>query len=513
MTLVKQFFVRRSSRLLPYLDWMVVLLGIALLTALLLPNVFNASAYFDEGYSAYLAKQDVLTMAGYTALDVHPPLYYALLHFWQGIAGTDVGPLRILSVIFAWIAVIFGFLTVRRWFGRHAAWLAVLLMALSPLFIRYGAAMRMYTLALAIAFAATYVLLRATADTKQRKWWIIYGVLVSAGMWTNYFTALVWLTHLIWLAYEHRQNKKIMRRWLLAVVGAVVLYLPWLPWLVFRYGEIQANGFWIKPISIDTLSSTVTQSLVFRSAADTTSWLGVGVIMLVTSLSVAGYVAYKHVKKQQQAPFRLVLAMSSLPIILLAVSSLPPLRPSYVYRYVLVAAVACSLLMAIILTYARFKQHDTAKRVGLTTLTILILMSGALQTLTHGNRNLDTNTQNKIAQAVGDAQGSGLPATLVVRSPYTYYAARLYHASNYPVKFLFYSGLAKVGSTKPLYDHPEDSVPNFNKFDKVWLIGEDKYAVVPPQSGTWTEKKRFVEYDDVTKKPIAYAVYYERTTR
>ena len=509
---MKQFFVRRSSRLLPCLDWAVVVFGIALLTVFLLPNVFGASAYFDEGYSAYLANQGVLAMAGYTALDVHPPLYYALLHFWQSIVGSGVAQLRMLSVIFAWITIVFGFLTVRRWFGHRAAWLAVLFMALSPLFIRYGAAMRMYTLALAITFAATYVLLRAVAERDTRKkWWIIYGILVSAGMWTNYFTALVWVTHLIWLLYEYRSNKKLMRRWTQAIVGAIILYLPWLPWLVFRYGEIQVNGFWIKPISLDTLASTVTQSLVFRTSADTTSWLAIGVILLVTGLALAGGNAYKRVKKQQQAPLRLVMAMSSLPIMLLAIGSLPPLRPSYVYRYVLVAAVACSLLLAVILTYARFRHHDGIKRVGLIALTIVILGSGALQTLTRGNRNLDTNTQNKIAQAMHNAQHTDKPATIVVRSPYTYYAARLYQAPGYPVKFLFHQDLAKVGPSKPLYDHPQESVVNFNSLSKVWLVGEDPYSVAAPQ-GTWTKQKSFTEYDDVTKKPIAFAAYYERTT-
>src|ERR1700740_475530 len=98
-------FLRKRPEIpyLPLFDWVAVVLGVVLFTVAVIPNLITASAYFDEGYSASLAKFDVFTMAGYTALDVHPPLYYAVLHFWQGIVGDDVAQLRLLSVFFGWI--------------------------------------------------------------------------------------------------------------------------------------------------------------------------------------------------------------------------------------------------------------------------------------------------------------------------------------------------------------------------------------------------------------------------
>ena len=121
---MKKFFDRhRESRLLQLLDVLVVLVAVLIFTFTVMPNVLHASAYFDEGYSAYLAKLDLWSMANYTALDVHPPLYYAALHFWEMIAGNGVSQLRMLSVVFGWIAMVFGFLIMRRSFGRRAAWL------------------------------------------------------------------------------------------------------------------------------------------------------------------------------------------------------------------------------------------------------------------------------------------------------------------------------------------------------------------------------------------------------
>lgn len=509
---MKNLFARhRESRYLPLFDWAALIGGIVLITIVSLPSLLTASAYFDEGYSAYLAQFDPLTIAAYTALDVHPPLYYTLLHFWQNIVGLDVAQLRFLSVLFAWIAIFFGWLIARRWFGRPAVWIAPLLMAISPLFVRYGAVMRMYTLALAIALAGTYVLLRAV-NSKGRKWWALYAVLVAAGMWTNYFMALVWVTHVIWLLYIFRKKTAIIRSWRWAFGWSVVLYLAWLPMLLFRYGEIQVSGFWIKPFSIDTLVSTVTQSIVFHNAAMTKTWLAVGVITLITAIALVGRAVYKQFDNTKKQPFLLVLAMSSLPVILLVIGSLPPLRSSYVYRYVLVASTSAAILTAIILAYAKFKHHNTVLRTGLFALTFILMGYGASNVMVAGNRNLDTNSQNLISTVMGDIHRSGHKASIIVRSPYTYYVARMYTDPDYRVKFVYSSNLEQIGSTKPLYDHPENSIDNFDGLTKVWIVGEDARSVVPPQ-GHWVKKDFFNHYDTETNKLVAAGAYYERTTK
>ena len=41
----------------------------------------------DEGYSIYFAAMPLADMASLTAVDIHPPLYYALLRGWRLAAG------------------------------------------------------------------------------------------------------------------------------------------------------------------------------------------------------------------------------------------------------------------------------------------------------------------------------------------------------------------------------------------------------------------------------------------
>lgn len=502
------FAHRHEFQWLPLINWAVIFIAIILFTLATLPNVLQASAYFDEGYSAYLAKQDLWSMAIYTALDVHPPLYYAVLHFWGQIFGSGVAELRLLSVVFGWIAIIFGFLIVRRSFGYRAAWLATFLMALSPLFIRYGASMRMYTMALAIGLAATYVLM--IAKTSKKRWpWVIYALLVALGMWTNYFTALIWIAHFIWIAYEDRKKRRALKAWLISIATAVVLYLPWLPALLYRAGEIQVSGFWIKPLSIDTLVSTITTSLVFRSSSNTTSWLAVGVIALIGTLLFVGWRTYHQLDKDKKPSFRLIATLTALPVLLLAVASLPPLRPAYVYRYILFASVMSSLLIAVIVTYARFRRHDMVKKFLLYALAIIIFASGAYRATVIGNRNLDTDSQNKLAQVIYRIDKAEGTSHLVLRSPYSYYAASLYASDKLDIKYLYNDSIAKIGSTRPLFDHPRDGVKTIS-YNKFWFVGEDRNSVAPPREGNWKVIQTFVEYDDINKKPAAYARQFER---
>lgn len=501
----------RNKRLLRIyiLDLLGVFLACALYAAFVLPSLTTASTYFDEGYSAYLARYDFLSIAQYTALDVHPPLYYAILHMWQGVVGGGAVELRLMSLLFGFVTIAFAFLLVRRLFGRKAAWLSVVLLALSPLFVRYGSSMRMYTMALAIVVSATYVLHVAITRGSSRLWWGMYAVLVAAGMWTNYFTALAWMSHAIWVFYEYR-HASIFRSWKLAIIGAVVLYLPWLPLMLFRYGEIQVNGFWIKPISIDTLASAFSQSIVYKSAAQTETWLAIAVVTFIVSLFIAGRKVYSTLKKENKKDLRLILAMSALPVVLLVVGSLPPLRSSFVYRYVLVSAAFATIVTGIIVCYVRFKKHNSIKRAFLVILSVALFGMGAFETTRAGGRNLDTGVQNKLSQVIMGVKGSSYPAPIVLRSPYSYYAAHFYGTDSFPVKYIYSQGLEKVGSTKPLFDHSEESIRDFNQFNKVWLVGEDRYLVAQPKQGSWRQKDSLVEYDDATKKPVAFASYYER---
>ena len=63
------------------------------------------SLWYDETVSALLASKPLAAMWAHTARDIHPPLYYALLHAWRQAAGHSEFALGFFSLWFG-IAII-----------------------------------------------------------------------------------------------------------------------------------------------------------------------------------------------------------------------------------------------------------------------------------------------------------------------------------------------------------------------------------------------------------------------
>jgi uncharacterized membrane protein len=58
------------------------------------------SIWADEGFGIYWASQDLGAMSGLSEADIHPPLYYTLMHFWMLLAGNSEYSTRFFSVFF-----------------------------------------------------------------------------------------------------------------------------------------------------------------------------------------------------------------------------------------------------------------------------------------------------------------------------------------------------------------------------------------------------------------------------
>src|SRR5512135_228648 len=75
--------------------------------------------WWDEGYSVWFATHSLGQMALLTAQDIHPPLYYALLHGWIRLFGAGPVALRLLSVIFGVLTIPAIYLAGRQMIGRR----------------------------------------------------------------------------------------------------------------------------------------------------------------------------------------------------------------------------------------------------------------------------------------------------------------------------------------------------------------------------------------------------------
>ncbi len=218
---MSRFTVRQRALLL-----VILMVGFALR----LYRLGADSLWYDETVSALLASKTLPAMWAHTARDIHPPLYYALLHGWRLLAGGSEFALAFLSLWFGLLHVALA-AHLGLWFYRPQVGLvAALLAALSPLGVWYSQEVRMYTLG-----AFWLLLLLIVIGRFLRKggrgwmWPMAYAVLAALSLWTLYYSAFALVAlNLFVLAWLARQPRRL-GRWLAVQVGVIVLYAPWLP--------------------------------------------------------------------------------------------------------------------------------------------------------------------------------------------------------------------------------------------------------------------------------------------
>jgi uncharacterized membrane protein len=508
---VQNIFARRWT------DWFVLASGIVVFAGLAAATITKSSIWFDEAFSTYITRFHFFDIARYTATDVHPPLYYWILKLWEMGFGTSDLAVRSLSVVFGATAIIFGFLLVRRLFGRKAAYLSLLFLILSPMLIRYSQEARMYTLAATITLAATYVLTFAH-EAKKRRLWVIYGILVGLGMWTHYFTALVCLAHWVWRCIVLRQktNKAIKgkkfaavffsKNWIVAHIVAIGIFLPWLPFMAYQLGGIQGTSFWIPPVGIDTPTNYLTNVFYYLEHGQVSGWFAALLIGLVVFFIVLVVRLYKSLPKAKRQWYLLLLSIAIVPVVLLFVASLPPLKSSFVERYLIPATLSLMMLMGV--TFAiMLPKFKKIWRIVVIVIVVGMMSFGISNVYFYGNYNKSSNVNTKVKQVIAEiAQKGKSGEPIISNSPWVFYEAINYATPEHPVYFVDALTDYIYGSLDMLKDNDQFKIKNLAAFTSehpvVWYIGVSGADSLTPPASNWKELQHFGIYDVVNKQTL-----------
>jgi uncharacterized membrane protein len=492
---MKSFIKKHRRTILILIPTVIGLLYIALCSLNL-----HQSIWFDESYGAYLTRFSFTDIITLTAVDVHPPLYYCLLKIWSNIFGYTDFAMRFMSVFFGAIAIVFAFQWLKRSFGVKAAAIAGLFMSISPIFIRYGQEMRMYTLAAAIIFAATYVFTLAI-DTRKRKHWVIYALLIALGMWTHYFVALIWLAQLIYLLiiYRHKISLKNIpatyraamsnpqgKNIIVAYFLAIIFYLPWLPLLVFQTALVQ-GGFWIAQPSFTTIADFFTNSLVYLDAGQVKGSL---LLLLLATTIIFVVSLIRHRPRP-----RLALLMAFVPPAILLLLSTPPFKPVFVDRYIIYSSITISILFGLIIARSLPPKTKKSKRarwyksphlrpilIGL--LFLATNLAGVFNVYALGNFNKDVDNKSDVKTLFNTiAEHSFLGEPIISRSEWIYYDASFYGSDLHPVYYLDEKVNYEWGSHEPLKRFDFGKIKNLEAFieshDTFWYIIDSDGTTVP----------------------------------
>ncbi|MBB3458239.1 dolichol-phosphate mannosyltransferase [Rhizobium sp. BK313] len=160
----------------------------------------------------------------------HPPMVAWLIWAGTSLFGNTGFGVRIGAYL-AWIVTgFFAFRFSRNLFGKSAAFVSVLLVAILPFFFSTGF-MMMPDVPLTAAWAGTlYFLERALIGDKRRAWWGI-GLCVGLGMLSKYTIALLGPATLLFLLLDARAQRWLLRpEPYLAVAVAALLFSPVIYW-------------------------------------------------------------------------------------------------------------------------------------------------------------------------------------------------------------------------------------------------------------------------------------------
>jgi mannosyltransferase len=224
--------------------FIILLVLILALAAFLRFYLLDGQSFWnDEGNSARIAERSLQLVTEGAAGDIHPPLYYYMLHFWRGVFGSSEFALRSLSAVLGVLLVGLTFLIGCKAFSAGVGLLAAFVAAINPFQIYYSQEARMYMLLAVIGAAATFFLLRLLKEWairdqgSGRRFSLIIDhclliIFYALGLYTHYAFPFIFVTHffivLMWTLVTRAKWKHFIV-WIGLVAAAGVLFLPWLP--------------------------------------------------------------------------------------------------------------------------------------------------------------------------------------------------------------------------------------------------------------------------------------------
>ena len=314
------------------------------------------------------------------------------------LVGNNVIVFRLFSVLAIVILGILGYTHIRKDFGQKVGIIFSFLTYFLPVMCTYSQEIRMYSWSCLIVtlmsiYAYRFYISIKNNDDKKVKNLIIFGIFSIASCYIHYYAlvtaCLVNLLLLIYVIKNVKKDKKSLINFLILAVIQIVLYIPW---LLFLLGQIKhvGGGFWIVVGPINTTVEVL--SFQFRRQLDTNFEFNIQtIIALVAAILMYAYIgfrAYKCIKEKQNIKPALLSGGVYIGIILimLVISIITPILFS---RYLMV------MTGLYIFTLAFMMATEKKKWVSIIIWTIIVIL-GTISNVTNILINYDQSNMKQI---------------------------------------------------------------------------------------------------------------------
>jgi len=271
----------------------------------------NSAYTSDEVWSVKTASLNYSAEIAALKADVHPPLYFLILHSWMRLFGTGERTVRSLSGVFYILSVFAVFGIGRELYGTKTALLCAAIYLSSPLAILAAQFARMYSLLSLLAILSTWLYLQFSNKPRDSHLqFALYIVVNVLGAFTHIAFFFLLFAQIFVHFLFYRQVR--MKRFALAIVLSLVPYLfLWGPILLAQIAISGESAAWVKKPGLSMLGD-----LLFNYG---------GAFWLVVPLLL-----YLWWRRGSESSAESELRITKLPLWLLAITLLTPLLISEV---------------------------------------------------------------------------------------------------------------------------------------------------------------------------------------
>jgi len=330
----------------------------------------------------------------------HPPLYYVMVRLWAQVFGDSPAGVRSLSAVIS--LLIFPtvyWLCLELFDSAVVGWLAMALIAVSPLQLYFAQEARQYTLWMVEIIGSSAALLRAMKQENKINW-ALYSLSLVLGLYTHLFTFLIMISHGIYVIIQQQFHfTKTFINYLISTIAAFLIFLPWL--LVFithlQTALALTSGFGIKYINnpfeliaifLDRVTRiffdlNFTTSIILARFTDEGS-LYYSITSLIFSLILIIYSLFLLVRNYQNKAYLFIFLLGGFPSLLLMVYDITSGGSrSLQVRYQLPLYLCLEITVAYLLSFAfQILQEQLWRRKIAQLLMVLFLLAGLVSDVT-----------------------------------------------------------------------------------------------------------------------------------
>lgn len=224
----------------------VPLLLFALALTLRLIGLGTESLWNDELSSVVFSNSGPMAALRSAMADTGPPLYYIVQSLVNEVLGVHEWSMRLVPALAGAASVPLLYGLGRRLAGERVAIIAAVMLAVAEVPLSMSQEARAYAPGAFLVLLSVYCLVRAV-ETSGSLWLVGYAVAAAAAAYTHLFAGVAVAGATFGVLIRPRLVTRVGWRLPMAIVGALVAWLPW-AWVLFdqtaRVAAREAAGQW-----------------------------------------------------------------------------------------------------------------------------------------------------------------------------------------------------------------------------------------------------------------------------